>query len=150
MFYHAAVTCCSMVWCTHSSLLSRAVSSLSICRSQAYIPSCLTSDCLDLVYHTSCPCFTLCFSHYDLTIFLSQFLLWSFPVQPLSTRSNLILMTTVSLSNPTLWVLLEGLNTNAEHVGDIRALSPIASMGDSVPSCLGGLISEASIGIKDL
>lgn len=59
-------------------------------------------------------------------------------------------MTTVSLSNPTLPVLLEGLNTNTEHVGDIRALSPIASMEDSVPNCLGGLISEALIGIKDL
>lgn len=86
----------------------------------------------------------------SVTIFLSQFLLWSFPVQPLSTHSNLILMTTVSLSNPTLWVLLEGLNTNTEHVGDIRALSPIASMGNSVPNCLGGLISEPLIGIKNL
>lgn len=91
----------------------------------------------------------LCFSHYGLTIFLTQFLLWSFPAQPLSTHCNLILTTTVSQSNPTLWCLHEGLDTNAEHMGDIRALSPIASVGYSVPNCLGGLIREASGGTKD-
>ena len=59
-------------------------------------------------------------------------------------------MSTVRQSNPTLQFLHEGLDTNAEHVGDIRALSPIPSEGDSVANCLGGLISEASVGIKDL
>lgn len=111
---------------------------------------CLTPNCLDLVYNTNCPYFSPCFSHYGLTIFLTQFLLWSFPVQTLSTRSNLILTITVSQFNSTLWFSHEGLDTNAEHVGDIRALSPIASTGDSVPDCLGGLISEALVGIKDL
>lgn len=150
-WFFSTAACCSMVWSKHNSLLSRSIPScFYVSESQADVPSqalvCLTPDCLDLVYYTNCPYFSLPL----VTVLLTQFLLWSFPAQPLSTHSNLILTTIVSQSDPTLRSLHEGLDANAEHVGDIRALSPIASMEDSVPNCLGGLISEASAGIKDL